>query len=80
MILDTEALLEASQHFAEMFARNADMFDTTMQSLSCSEAEALADILRICGYEGEAALLIEAHTETDEPGDFHIEDDEEGDL
>lgn len=70
---DLRELALAAQDFAGMLARNADMLDSTMQSLGCSEAEALADIVRLAGFEQEAEMLLDVHAETDDIDDMHHE-------
>lgn len=49
-------------------------------SLTCTEAEALADLLHSFGFELAAERFIEDHAESDDEGDMHhpdyVEDDE----
>jgi len=44
-------------------------------SLTCVEAEALADVLRAYGAPGAADQWIEAHATADEEGDMHYEEE-----
>lgn len=44
-------------------------------SMTCAEAESLADALRFLDEPELATELIEAHAGTDEPGDLHHEDE-----
>lgn len=45
-------------------------------SMTCAEAESLADALRFLDEPELAAELVEAHATTDEPGDLHHPEDE----
>lgn len=70
---DTEAIIEAADNLCDLLAPNADMFDDTMRTLSCNEAEALVALFRATGHAGAADMLLQAHADYDEPEDSHYQ-------
>lgn len=44
-------------------------------AFTCTEADALADLLRAAGHTNTAAVFIEAHAEGDDEGDDHYDAD-----
>lgn len=66
--------------FAKVFGAE-DCAGDLATKLSCSEVEALADMLTVAGAPEAAALWIDCHAEGDDPGDDHYtgtEDEEAG--
>lgn len=64
--------VEAAELFVkdwmELFVSLHGDYDCTM---TCSEAESAADLLRAFGRKEAAEAVMEHHTESDEPGDAH---------
>lgn len=55
---------------------DSDLLDNISTALTCSEADALADLLRFFDYDESADVLIEAHATGDDEGDSHWTGDE----
>ena len=66
---ETKRIVETSAAFATMVAANADMMQTTAESLNCVEANALIDLLIACGFKDEAHVFAVAHCLGDDEGD-----------
>ena len=62
---------ETLENFAEVWG-DPYLLDDIGTSLSCTEAEALAALLRELGKDGSAVSLIDAHAEGDDEGDEHF--------
>ena len=60
-----------AERLADLLAANSDMLGDTMQSLKCSEADALTELVALCGYPAAADRLSAAHAAGDEPDDDH---------
>jgi hypothetical protein len=48
-----------------------DSWSDAARDLTCTEVEALAELFRSVGLLCQAAWVVEAHHEGDEPGDLH---------
>lgn len=74
--MSTARILAAAREFVSVWESLAGTlthdYDCTLQ---CSEAEALAELFRAHGDDATAVAVIEAHAETDEPGDAHYQGD-----
>ncbi len=74
---DKEAAYEAAARFVETWAYLAESLPHDYGcTLTCREAEAMADLFRAFGRPEVAESLMESHAETDEYGDDHYEGDE----
>ena len=74
MLLDV-ALTGAAEVFGdEMFA--VDMGET----FGCREADAIARLLAVGGYDVAAQVFLLGHARGDKPGDFHRDEDDERPL
>jgi len=40
-------------------------------TLTCSEADAMAELFKVFGYPEIASVILEDHSKYDEPGDLH---------
>lgn len=62
-------LVEAVENMADVLA----MLDSgdTWASMTCTEVESIAAVLRAAGRDDVAHNIIEMHAESDEPGDLH---------
>lgn len=67
-----------AQGFLSAFSGN--LAADVASKLTCSEVEALAELLSAMGGNEQAEGWIEEHTETDEPGDAHHPDSAQGDT
>lgn len=71
MATDQEKL-QAAERFIQAWDKLVEgPFDDTAGSLTCSEAEIVADLFWAFGREESADLFIEAHSRSDEEGDQH---------
>jgi len=71
MATDQEKLAAAEQFVQIWDGLVEGPFDDTAQSLTCTEAESVAELLRVFGRTEAADLFIEAHARGDEEGDSH---------
>jgi hypothetical protein len=71
--LDHMAVADAAEKLDEVLARGQALSDPNMlaRHMTCTEAEAFADLLRALGLDHHADDLIHVHEETDEYGDLH---------
>ena len=60
----------AVDEFVEVWAKSGLAFDVA-GSLTCREADALANLLAIHGHHDAAASWIEQHGQSDDEGDAH---------
>lgn len=51
---------------------DSDLLDNISTALTCTEADALADLLRFFDYDESADVLIGAHSVGDDEGDDHF--------
>jgi len=71
-------IADAAMAFCEIWAEVlAGLPDDYACYLNCTEANAAADLLRACGFDGTAGTVIRAHAEHDEPGDLHYAGDDD---
>lgn len=68
----TNVLLKV-ERLAGMLNANLGFYDETWGSLSCSEAEAFADLFHAAGWHALAESIIEEHGFHDEEGDEHFD-------
>lgn len=60
----------ALREFASVWGESETYVDIA-KSLTCDEADVLADLFRVAGEEGVAVSVIEFHAESDDEGDMH---------
>ena len=65
-----QARLEALNTFLEVWIHDTVLEDIATE-LTCTEADALDNLLRACGEYVAAEALIAAHAEGDDEGDEH---------
>lgn len=67
-------VVNAARECAEEFVSTGGLLGPLLgPNLRCAEAEALAGLLRACGYTDAANDLIDGHALGDEEGDDHYE-------
>lgn len=64
----------ATIDFLEVWTNDTLLEDIASQ-LTCSEANALADLLRAYNYPEDADAMLSAHAEGDDEGDEHFRGD-----
>lgn len=67
----SERLHDAVAAFAPMVEQMEGIADHVFTGLSCTEAEALADIFRAADHTEAARVVIEEHALGDDEGDLH---------
>lgn len=70
------ALAGAVEIFVALFADSLSAVDLS-ERMTCSQVEALADLLETAGRPVAAEVWREQHAATDEPGDLHHPEDDE---
>ena len=68
-------LEDAAQALADRLAANLGHLGDTMASLTCGEADMIADLVRLAGYPQQAWDLLAIHRSTDEADDLHNQED-----
>lgn len=68
--MSDQARLEALADFLSIWTADT-LLEDIATSLSCSEADALDNLLRASGLYDDAEALISAHAEVDDEGDDH---------
>ena len=61
-------------HFIEVWSAG-DLLEDIASALTCTEADALADLLRTSNHPDSADGLIAAHAEGDDEGDEHFREE-----
>ncbi|MDQ4504412.1 hypothetical protein [Sinomonas sp. ASV322] len=69
MAMQTVAPSSPLSRFLEAWGR--DLALDLAQQLTCTEAEAIAELFEACGHTHEAAAWLENHSRADEEGDRH---------
>ncbi|WP_433332479.1 hypothetical protein [Spirillospora sp. CA-294931] len=71
---DVTEIYEAARDFVEVWAEEAQTLPCDYGcTMTCSEAETLAILLRAFGKTEVADSMLAEHAEYDEPGDMHYE-------
>ena len=65
-------LHEAVEHMADLFSHVAGCGDF-LQAMTCSEVNAVADVLRAADRNDVADLVVFEHAQTDESFDLHYD-------
>lgn len=69
---ETDRIVEAAKGFVQGWEYLVqDLHHAYDCTMTCNEAEVLADLFRVFGKDDLADYIIEEHTSTDEPGDAH---------
>ena len=69
---DAIKIVDAAQEFTRVWRDLATSLPGDYEcTFTCPEAEVLAELFRATGDTESAEVIIERHTETDEPGDEH---------
>ncbi len=63
-------LVDAAERLADLF-RSTDTAYEVGPTLQCTEADAIADLLRAAGHTNSADVWLHAHAATDDEGDEH---------
>lgn len=78
-LTDIASKIEAAEAFVKGWGYLAiDLHTSYDCTMTCGEAEALADLFIAFGQEETAAEVLRLHTESDEPGDAHYSGPEDG--
>jgi hypothetical protein len=79
LIMENTRLLAAVERFADEWGALIERLPREYHcTLSCSEAEAAAELFRAIGDEPTAEGILDAHADHDEPGDDHYKEPEAG--
>lgn len=70
----SEDLLRAAHRLADMFG-SEELGSSVGTHMTCTEAEALADVMRAVGEDEAAARFLRGHSEGDDEGDDHPRED-----
>ena len=63
----------------DLICCDRDMWHMNAMHFTCTEAEAIADLLRALGGDEDADVFMDSHAEYDQPGDIHYREGSEDD-